>query len=387
MKESDKILKLLEKYDLTSEIPESAREHMEKNLKPSLAKILRERKSYGLSASVHLSVKILARRLGIRAQSTGGRGMKLAAACAAALVVLISFYSLKDLLFKKVSPRGQMIVLSKGSVDLMEKNVPVSAKINQRVPDTALIKTGRESHIFFRNGGISLTGVMENSEAKILSRSPERGSVMELRRGLLLARVDKLLKNQSYIIRTPNSESIVRGTAFSVRYRNGLTEVALASGKILLRSPTGGEKILGKGETAVISDIIEIRKISRIELLTIEKIRLLKFPGEEKTGGTGITDKQANKYERELERIDKQIRGLTEDERKRRIAEEEKWKRLPPLERLRKQGRFISMFHMSDGSRIAGSIVSQTPGTISLDTGDGIIEIFKKEIVRRKKIE
>ncbi len=387
MKDSDKILKLLEKYDLTDDIPVEVRDRIGRNLKPSLSKILREKESYGLSVSLLLSVKILGRRLGIRAGSPAGRGMKLAAACVAALVVLISVYSLKEILFKKVSPRGQMIVLSKGSVDLMEESVSVSARINQRVPDNAVIKTGKESHIFFRNGDISLTGVMENSRAKVLSRSPERGSVMELRSGLLLARVDKLLKNQGYVIRTPNSESSVRGTAFSVRYRNGLTEVALAAGKIAVKDRQGREKILREGETAVISDIIEIRKISRIELLTIEKIRLLKLPGKGNTGGTGITDKQAQKYERELERIDKRIRGLMEDERKRRIAEEDKWKRLPPLERLRKQGKFISMFHMSDGTRIAGSIVSQTGRTISLDTGDGIIRISKKEIVRRKKIE
>jgi chromosome condensin MukBEF MukE localization factor len=198
--------------------------------------------------------------------------------------------------------------------------------------------------------------------------------------------VKKLQKKQEYIIRTPNSVTYVRGTAFSVKYQKNLTEVALASGKIILKNKTGSEEVLKEGETAVISNNIHIRKISEIELLQIQKIMLLNFIRDSGPGKSSITEKQAGQYELELGKIDKEIEKLVETERIRREKELEKWKRLPPLERLRREGKIITMFHMRDGSRVAGSILSQDKAIIELDTGDGIIKIIKNEIIRRVKI-
>jgi hypothetical protein len=387
MNNSEKIVKLLEKYELTKEIPESIQDHIYSDQKKSLKKIFKQKNSYNIATSLLISIKIIFRRFGIRTNPATGKNMKRAVAFTAALITFISLYTLKEKLFMKTPEEGQKIILSRGQVDIMQNKHALSAEINDSVPDNAIIKTGMGSHIFFQNSTISLTGVMENSEAEIISWSNDTGSVINLRKGLLLARVEKLRKNQNYIVRTPNSVTIVRGTAFSVKYYNDISEVALAAGKIVVKDKTGNKKILNKGETAIISDTITYRKISEIELLQIQKITLITFLKDSSGEKSFISKKKARHYEAEIKKIDKKIEELVEKEKILKESELDKWKRLPPLERLRRQGKFITMFHMRDGSRVAGSILSQNESAIKLDTGDGIIKISKKEIIRRQKIE
>ncbi len=387
MNNSEKISTLLEKFKLTKEIPEPVRDHVKNNLKPSLGKILRKRNRYSIAVSFMVSLKIFTRKLGINTELITGNRIKRTAAFAATLVIFIFLYTLKEKIFIKAPPEGQKIILSQGDVKIMKKRQSLSAKINHTIPDNVVIKTGSDSNIFFQNSSISLTGVMENSEAEIISRSDNSGSIISLKNGLLLSRVEKLQKIQDYIIRTPNSETHVRGTAFSIRYHNDITEVALVSGKIAVKNRTQNEKVLRNGETAIISDKIEIRKISEIEILQIQKIILLKLIKNNELHKFNISEEQARQDKAKLEQIDKKIKELIEIERIHRKAELEKWKRLPPLERLMREGKYITMFHMRDGSRVAGSIISQNETAIKLDTGDGIIKVLKKEIIRREKIK
>ncbi len=387
MNNSEKISTLLEKFKLTKEIPEPVRDHVKNNLKPSLGKILRKRNRYSIAVSFMVSLKIFTRKLGINTELITGNRIKRTAAFAATLVIFIFLYTLKEKIFIKAPPEGQKIILSQGDVKIMKKRQSLSAKINHTIPDNVVIKTGSDSNIFFQNSSISLTGVMENSEAEIISRSDNSGSIINLKNGLLLSRVEKLQKIQDYIIRTPNSETHVRGTAFSIRYHNDITEVALVSGKIAVKNRTQNEKVLRNGETAIISDKIEIRKISEIEILQIQKIILLKLIKNNELHKFNISEEQARQDKAKLEQIDKKIKELIEIERIHRKAELEKWKRLPPLERLMREGKYITMFHMRDGSRVAGSIISQNETAIKLDTGDGIIKVLKKEIIRREKIK
>ncbi len=387
MNNSEKISTLLEKFKLTKEIPEPVRDHVKNNLKPSLGKILRKRNRYSIAVSFMVSLKIFTRKLGINTELITGNRIKRTAAFAATLVIFILLYTLKEKIFIKAPSEGQKIILSQGDVKIMKKRQSLSAKINHTIPDNVVIKTGSDSNIFFQNSSISLTGVMENSEAEIISRSDNSGSIISLKNGLLLSRVEKLQKIQDYIIRTPNSETHVRGTAFSIRYHNDITEVALVSGKIAVKNRTQNEKVLRNGETAIISDKIEIRKISEIEILQIQKIILLKLIKNNELHKFNISEEQARQDKAKLEQIDKKIKELIEIERIHRKAELEKWKRLPPLERLMREGKYITMFHMRDGSRVAGSIISQNETAIKLDTGDGIIKVLKKEIIRREKIK
>ena len=56
------------------------------------------------------------------------------------------------------------------------------------------------------------------------------------------------------------------------------------------------------------------------------------------------------------------------------------------LERLKREGKPITMFHLNDGTKVAGSVISHDKDKIKLDTGDGIIFIPKSDIQMRKEL-
>ena len=58
-----------------------------------------------------------------------------------------------------------------------------------------------------------------------------------------------------------------------------------------------------------------------------------------------------------------------------------------PLDKLRRDNRPLTMVYMRDGSQIAGSMISQDESNMRLDTGEGVIVLPVKEIIRRMPIK
>jgi sRNA-binding regulator protein Hfq len=55
------------------------------------------------------------------------------------------------------------------------------------------------------------------------------------------------------------------------------------------------------------------------------------------------------------------------------------------LDRLRKSGKPITKLYLKDGSEMIGVIEKSTENSVRLDTGESVIEIPKKDILRRMR--
>ena len=190
----------------------------------------------------------------------------------------------------------------------------------------------------------------------------------------------------TFQVTTPNARVEALGTEFSVSFRESISVIALGRGRLRITGTLSDEKrYLEAGNSALVSPSIRVRPLDEIEILELKKI-----PGAGE-GAAGEPREKGREYLRAVMEINRKIDDLkNRSQLRHRIQREEvegERIRTAPLDRLRKEGKVLTMLHMKDGSRIAGSIISQDEREIRFDTADGIITIPKSEIIRRSHLE
>ena len=119
-----------------------------------------------------------------------------------------------------------------------------------------------------------------------------------------------------------------------------------------------------------------VRGLSKIEMMRLEKLAV-----------PGYLKDPASMSEKELAQINEADRTKEDDIQKKIDEEVERWNNLSPIQKLRELGRPLSEITLRDRSVIIGSVAGQTEYYILLDTGEGIIKLPKKDIVRRRMVK
>jgi hypothetical protein len=147
-----------------------------------------------------------------------------------------------------------------------------SLRAGDPIADGDVVETAGRSYVIIQAGD-ALIRFESDSRVVISSIMDITKRQMELQKGKILSRVSRLKKGNEYIVKTPTAVASVRGTEFLTQYSEGKTAVAVGNGKVNVSSvTTGEEKPVETGNTAVVSDSMEMRTVNRVEELELKKL-------------------------------------------------------------------------------------------------------------------
>ncbi len=151
---------------------------------------------------------------------------------------------------------------------------PKQLRVKDKLEKNDIIKTGTGSFVSIQIGNSSMINILEKSSLKFSSL--DSGKEFFLDQGKVFSKILKLEKGASHTMYTKTTTAAVRGTVYSVYATEKQTVVAVNDGKILVKKSSDfgkdEEKIIDKGNTAVVAEKIETRPISKEEKKEFQKV-------------------------------------------------------------------------------------------------------------------
>jgi hypothetical protein len=288
------------------------------------------------------------------------------------------------------SRTGGTIVFVVGDVTLVKADGKAeTAKTQGHVVSGDTIKTGKGS---FATVQVSEQGNLKVNENTVLAfaRILENSKTsLVVSQGSVYSKLKKMDKGSSYEVKTPVYVAAVRGTEFLASYDGAKGTIHVADGKVaMVASPKAGEaasavsrpeEIVSAKEGAVVfkeNKVLE-PEIQRYSLNKKQMLELQRDSIYTSVDNSAVADSQ--KFAEVQTQLKQQENVIASQ-----IMVENN---MTPIERLRSENKPLTMVYMRDGSQITGSLVSSDETNMSLDTGEGIIKLPVKEIIRRVPIK
>lgn len=324
-------------------------------------------------------------------------------ACTAALLCFLGGVVAAGCGGGKTPPAKAFVTFLVNRVDIIPAGgQPRQAALKDVLVSGDAVRTGLNSHAMLQMGDRAVMRIQPDSHVEMRDIFSAGRTDLYLDRGEVLAKISRLQRGESFSVKTPVSVAAVRGTVFSARYTDGRSVVAVKEGSVSVSVPReesaeAGEKEAGKesppreetvvetGKTAVVSapvmktaaakPVIEVRPISEVEALTIEKVEIVPLvAGIEKAPVEEIREMQAPAAEKER-KIDAEIREKADEERLARMAAS------PPksIEEIKEAFQRIDEITLFNERVIRGAIISRGPQYRVLTT-DGTVTVPEKQI-------
>jgi hypothetical protein len=307
----------------------------------------------------------------------------------AVLVSFLFILSCKDEV-KPVSSSG-LLIFKSGNVSLKRTNgETIHPQIKENIFPGDTIITGKNSCAVFQLDNLGVFRVFEKTNL-ILSSKIMQGSIpsLNLPNGSVFSKIIKLKKKQRFSVKTPTSVAAVRGTEFMVSNQNNNSKTYVSKGKIELKlvpkkaqeedapeDKKSETKVLTAGKMAFINikNKIKTRNLKKVEKLVLEK--------------SSVWEYKKNIKKQKVEKI---VKVNTANVKKEKVFEKKiitvQEAGLTPLQKLKKKGKVLTKLHLTDGSKLIGTVYAQDENVLKLDTGEGKIEIPKDSIIRRESLK
>ena len=317
MSRPDDIINLLERYRFRSTIDPAIRHRILRSKKRTHALILGSETKASPFISPIVSLYYRLRSLGIGATLRGSaRLMSGAAAFVLVLVVVSAALTLRYTVFDRgplVIARGVVTFKAGSAILSSEGETDREAAIGDIVSGGITVATGAMSHLNIQLGDTAVFSIQPYSRVRLSSLFEKGAALLDLEEGSLLSRLKALRGRSSYSIRTRNCYAAVRGTEFSVAYDGAATTVAVKEGTVMVsRLDARSGKMLeqrqiGAGYTAVIRDTLEVRPVSGLETLELERVSVTPYLSDVEEMDREELGEEAKLQEEREEDIQKKI--------------------------------------------------------------------------------
>lgn len=283
--------------------------------------------------------------------------------CAGIMSVIIAGFSACS---KKQISENAVVTFVLGDATIQRGADTLKAEVREVLKNGDIISTGEKSYMVVQMGNRLMFRVESESKLEIKSITEFGKNEYNLSKGIVLSKLSKLKKDEQYLIRTPTTVASVRGTVFSTEFNNGLTNVAVAEGKVSVKLlASGDEKAPDAGMSAVITDRIVLRKIDTVEKLVLQKIEETEMIGDINSISNEDLSNEGNKIYENDKRIDKEIEKIL--------------KNAMTLDEIRTEYGRIDIVKLYTGKVHRGAILSRG-NKIKMITPEGTIYIEAKKI-------
>ncbi len=368
--------KILDKYRFKQPVSEADKKAIPKIKHRVLKKILKKQVGTSPVKNIAIQLYLSLQQIGIQIKlqtsiniARGGMVLAILTVVATATIIIQTV---------TVSPIQQLAYITniKGTVTL-NKNTTLTANngLLKTIKTGTRITTATDSEVTVQIPGKGTTRLLANSKAILnLAGAAGKTTSIFLETGQVYSYV---IPGNKYMIDTKDFSVTVKGTRFlTSALKTGfvkVTEGAVAIKTVAAKKIT----LLKKGHKAIISlnKPVEVTTLSVIEKLQLKKLGQLPYIKDIKT-------KAIPEIKLLIEKtlvLETKIEETIKD----KLQQLRKFKKLDPLDKLRKQGKTIAMIHLKNGTRFAGSISKKDNSFLYLDTGEGIIQIPLNRIKKR----
>ncbi len=154
-----------------------------------------------------------------------------------------------------------------------ETEEPRTLRPMDKLQQNDIITTGANSEATFQLGETVVVKVLSNSSVTVASIYDSGKREIQMERGTVLTKAEKLLKGESFEMTSKTTVAGIRGTEFMMTTQPGISTVAVSEGKVAVRKiDSGEEKVIAPGERVVISDDLETAPMDDIDALILKKI-------------------------------------------------------------------------------------------------------------------
>ncbi len=284
----------------------------------------------------------------------------------------------------KTPPGEGIVTYVIGSVNITGgdgKSAP--AQLLSRIGEKDIIRTGNKSSATVQLSGLGIVRILENSTAsfgKILRK--DGTTSVKLEQGRVFSKITRK-GPVHYRVETPTITASVRGTEFLTIAGRTASSVWVRKGKVGITGEVKKETLITADRTGNITKDrwVSVSRLDKIQQLQMEKLSLHPYVEEiEKKDEKQVKKSFAMVPARERvieEKIEQIVVEIKEQKEKEEIM------KLPPLDRLRREGKPLTRVFTKDGSQLVGTVEKLTDDSIILNTGEGEIEIPKNDIRRR----
>jgi hypothetical protein len=299
---------------------------------------------------------------------------------------------------KKSEPQDQsgIITMKIGSVRIQrEGGQIVEALVKYTVHPGDTILTDKNSAAVVQFADNFVLRVDEATVLRVKSATANDREVF-VKDGQVLAKLVKTGANTA-TISTPTSVAAVRGTQFSVNYREGKTLVAVTEGKVAVKAvraeeagtPASGqsaeETIAEAGKTAEVAAApgdggaplaLKMRDISDTEKKELRKIESIPvIPEVEKKETAAIESTVSEAINQAAEKEKKEDVGAAKEDKKKAVLE----KKTRSMEEIREAFSRIDEITLYNGRVIRGAVISRG-AFFTIVTPGGTITVPEKQI-------
>jgi hypothetical protein len=206
-----------------------------------------------------------------------------------------------------------VVVLAVGDIQVKSRGADFAPAAASRVLMKGdVIKTGEASHITFQIGGSGIVHMAPDSIIEASSLFESGNAEILLVRGTVISRIIKLARGADFSVRIPITIASVRGTIFSVSYDNGAGTVGVSRGRVQVTHLASAKaKQVIEGKAADIRQEITIRDLTRREMLVLRKVEIFDPIEGAQAMDPGKLEKKGRSHLPEIEKIDREIEGLS----------------------------------------------------------------------------
>jgi hypothetical protein len=303
--------------------------------------------------------------------------------------------------------------------------------ISDKVTRGDVIRTGANSQVTIQVSDMAVVKILANSLVEVQALFGKDEGTIYAKDGKVLTKMNKLVKGQSFNVKTPTAVASVRGTEFMASVENGKSTVAVKEGKVAVRmrkeQPVdavsadtladdmaidpgaeefiGEEIVLEKGKAAEVSkeDVdkaeeqikkteklkeegkevpveeakpeIKVREIAKSEELTIEKVSIVAVvPEAEKKTKEELVEIQKPVVEKE-KKIDNTIKVEEKKEEVQKLIKKEN----RTEKEIKQVFQRIDEISLYNGRVVRGAIINRGR-TYSVLTTNGTIKVPESQI-------
>jgi hypothetical protein len=301
-------------------------------------------------------------------------------------LMILGFLPLFSLLQcqKKSNVEKGVVTFVKGNVEIIRENGNIrQAKTKDAIIKGDDIRTGTDSFILIQFARLGVVRIDANTLLNISQLLINNVTELYLLNGKIISKIVRTdPKKDKFFIKTPTVVAGLRGTVFSVEYREGEEVISVKKGKIALTTKNEfKETLVTEGKTAVVTEKTQLRDSTKVEKLEMEKVAMVKVVENfQNISNEGLNDLQSKILETE-KTVETEIR----QEEKKTPPVIKPPKKYQTLKEIQKTYKRIDEISLYNGKIIKGAIISRGD-VYQVVTDKGKIMILKKEIKNIKVI-
>ena len=313
-----------------------------------------------------------------------------------AFITTIGLTALLALSCKKDKAENGIITFIKGYVTIEKAdNAKEKALLGGQVLTGDVLRTGDRATATIQIGSTAVIKLEPKTTLEFTKIIESDNITLTNQRGSVFSRVEKLGIGEDFNISTPTVTAGVRGTEFISSFDGRKSKFIVREGKVALgKTPPKGQEITD--DIFENSDqIVEAGKVAVIKAIPLNPdIKMtdsepLKFEIADQTKVDKLKVKKA-RFGTDLivniEKITIEEIKIKKQEEIKKVQKEEK-----TLERkilnIENVNRPKVILELRDGNKLKGTIVSQSATHIKLDDGSDVLNIEKRDIIRRSNVE